>query len=110
MPLRLAACVLAVLLAACGAVPPRAAAPATRYACSDGRSVVARYPDTDTAMLDIDGVAHVLTIARSADGARYVGDGWQWWAKGLRHGSLAPLVAGETVATAAGVACEAAAP
>lgn len=104
---RFAPCAMTLLLAACGISPPSptTAAPATRYACSDGRVVTARYPDRATARLVIDGVAHVLKIARSADGARYVGDGWQWWTKGMRNGALAPLAGGETIASARGVAC-----
>lgn len=105
MRLERGACVLAGLLAACGTAPPQAVVTATRYACSDGRTVTARYPDRDTARIAIDGAPHVLRIARSADGVRYVGDGWQWWTKGMRNGTLAPLAAGESVASAPGTAC-----
>jgi membrane-bound inhibitor of C-type lysozyme len=106
---RFAPCVLALLLAACGVPPPSptTTAPVTRYTCRDGRVVTARYPDSGTARLVIDGAAHVLKIARSADGARYVGEGWQWWTKGMRNGTLAPLAGGETIASARGVACAA---
>jgi membrane-bound inhibitor of C-type lysozyme len=48
-----------------------------------------------------------LRIATSADGARYTGDGWQWWTKGMHEGSLAALAPGEAIASAAGVACHA---
>ena len=77
------------------------------YACSDGRVVQAAYPDTNTAQIKINGQAHILRIAMSADGARYIGDGWQWWTKGMHDGSLAPLAASETIASAPGVACHA---
>lgn len=77
------------------------------YACADGRVVQAVYPDTNTAQIKINGQAHTLRIAMSADGARYTGDGWQWWTKGMHDGSLAPLAAGETIASAPGVACHA---
>lgn len=77
------------------------------YACADGRVVQAAYPDTNTAQIKIGGQEHILRIAMSADGARYTGDGWQWWTKGMHDGSLAPLAAGETIANAPGVACHA---
>ncbi|RUL63947.1 hypothetical protein EKH79_07715 [Dyella dinghuensis] len=77
------------------------------YACADGRVVQAAYPDTHTAQVKIDGQTHTLNIAMSADGARYTGDGWQWWTKGMHDGSLAPLAASETIANAPGVACHA---
>jgi membrane-bound inhibitor of C-type lysozyme len=88
----------------------QASAPAswTSYACADGRVVQAAYPDTNTAQIKINGEAHTLHIAMSADGARYTGDGWQWWTKGMHDGSLAPLAAGETIANTPGVACHAA--
>jgi membrane-bound inhibitor of C-type lysozyme len=79
----------------------------TRYACADGRVVQAAYPDTNTAQIKIDGHAHTLRIAMSADGARYTGEGWQWWTKGMHDGNLAPLAAGETIANAPSVACHA---
>ena len=73
-----------VLLAACSrepapdapAPPPKtvAATPWVHYACADGRAVSARYPDSDTAQLQIGGAMHVLKIARSGSGARYVGE------------------------------------
>jgi len=103
-----------VLLAACSREPaPDAPAPAPKtvaatpwvhYACADGRAVSARYPDGDTAQLQIGGAMHVLKVARSGSGARYVGDALQWWTKG-DEGMLAPLKPGEDIASAVGVAC-----
>ncbi|GGA08085.1 MliC family protein [Dyella caseinilytica] len=77
------------------------------YACSDGQVIKASYPDTNTALVIIEGNTHTLHIAISADGARYIGDGWQWWTKGMSDGTLAPLAAGETIASATGVRCHA---
>jgi membrane-bound inhibitor of C-type lysozyme len=77
------------------------------YTCADGRVVQAAYPDTRTAKIVIHGDAHTLHVAMSADGARYIGDGWQWWTKGMHDGTLAPLAAGESIASATGVACHA---
>ena len=90
---------------------PAAAAPAaaalTTYACDDGRSLKASYPDTDTAVVELDGQTHPVNIAISASGARYVGDGLQWWTKGMADGQLSPLKAGEDIASAQGVNCKA---
>jgi membrane-bound inhibitor of C-type lysozyme len=94
--------VAATLLAACQ--PPRPTAPSTAYRCDDGRRVQAGYEGTDHAVLAMDGATYRLTIARSASGARYVGEGWQWWTKGAQAW-LAPLRAGEDIASAPGVAC-----
>lgn len=119
-----AACVAALLgLAACNKPAeqakapeaPAAATPApapaastpTTYACDDGASVKASYPDADTAVVELDGKAHTLKIAVSASGARYVGDGLQWWTKGMTDGQLSPLKAGEDIASAPGVNCKA---
>lgn len=77
------------------------------YTCDDGRTVQAAYPDTDTAVLTLDGRPHQLHTAVSADGARYVGKHWQWWTKGMREARLAPLKPGETIASASGVSCTA---
>jgi len=84
-----------------------AAAPVLSYACDDGRKVRASYPDTTTAVVTFDGNTHHLHIAISADGARYVGDHWQWWTKGMHDAWLSPLREGETYPSANGVACRA---
>jgi len=98
-------------LAGCAAAADHAApapTPAwTSYACSDGQVVQAAYPDTDTALVKIKGEAHTLHVAMSGSGARYVGDGWQWWTKGMHDGMLAPLAKGETIASAPEVNCHA---
>lgn len=87
--------------------PAAKAAPVTVYACDDGRSVRASYPDPDTAVVEIDGKSRNLKIAISASGARYTGDGYQWWTKGMSQGQLSPLAAGEDIASAPGVNCKA---
>jgi membrane-bound inhibitor of C-type lysozyme len=87
---------------------PVAAQPhVTTYVCDDGRTVRAGYPDRDTAVLTVGEHTYTLKIARSGSGARYTGFGLQWWTKGLSEGRLAPLKAGEEVASAAGVECHA---
>jgi len=65
--------------------------------------VVARY-DGNRAVVEIGGVFHTLNIARSGSGARYVGDGLQWWTKGLSEATFAALPAGEEIAPP-GVRC-----
>ena len=51
--------------------------------------------------------SRTLKIAISASGARYTGDGLQWWTKGVDQGQLSPLAPGEDIATAQGVNCKA---
>lgn len=84
-----------------------ATAHATTYVCDDGRSVKAVYPDSETAILVVDGKTSRLRIAVSADGARYVGDHWQWWTKGMHQARLAPMKDGESLASTRGVDCHA---
>jgi membrane-bound inhibitor of C-type lysozyme len=77
------------------------------YACKDGQTVIAGYPDRDTAVVTLGGHAYTLKIARSGSGARYTGMGLQWWTKGLTEAQLARLKPGEDIASAPGVACSA---
>jgi membrane-bound inhibitor of C-type lysozyme len=104
-----AATIAVAVLPGPGAARPSPAA--ISYACADGRTVIAHYPDQTTAVLEIEGRKFSLSIARSADGARYVGHGWQWWSKGMRDATLAPLAPlapGVDIATSPGTACHAA--
>ncbi len=83
-----------IVLAACASTPdapPPAAA--TAYGCQSGALIQASYPDTDHARIQYKGQTHTLTIAVSASGARYVGDGIEWWTKGSGPGSTASLLA-----------------
>lgn len=94
--------------------PPPAAEPAAKataavadwkvYVCDDGRIVRAAYPDINTAKVELAGRTATLTVAMSASGARYVGEGLQWWTKG-DDGRLSVLKAGEEIAADAGVTC-----
>jgi membrane-bound inhibitor of C-type lysozyme len=68
------------------------------YTCPDGATVSARYPDSKTAIIEYQGRAHTLKTAASADGARYIGDGLQWWTKGMTMGMISPLAPGKTYA------------
>ncbi|MBA3812450.1 MAG: MliC family protein [Caulobacteraceae bacterium] len=84
--------------------PSGSTASVTLYTCRDGATVRARYPDAVTAVIRYRGRIHRLKSATSADGVRYVGDGLQWWTKGLTRGAISPLPAGETYARP-GVEC-----
>lgn len=100
------------LLLAAAALLPTGCQPARQeagitYRCADGRAIEANYVDSDHAVLRVAGKPYRLTIARSASGARYVGDGWQWWTKGMRQAYLAPLSPGEAIASDPGTACQA---
>lgn len=86
--------------------PPVQPEPAwTAYACADGRSLLAAYPDSRHADLRLDGSTYRLAQAVSGSGARFTGEGLQWWIKG-DAGMLAPLARGEEIAAAPGVHCE----
>jgi membrane-bound inhibitor of C-type lysozyme len=76
----------------------------TTYRCQDGQTVVAGYPDRQTAVVTVRNHAYNLKLARSASGARYTGYGLQWWVKGAQA-SLAALRPGEEVASHPGVDC-----
>ena len=60
----------------------------TSYQCTDGSVVEAVYPTPDTARIVHLGRTTELTLAVSASGARYVGDGLQWWTKGATEAML----------------------
>jgi membrane-bound inhibitor of C-type lysozyme len=78
----------------------------TRYACADGQTVTAGYPDRETAVVTYKDHAYTLKLVRSVDGARYTGYGLQWWTQGDRA-SLAELKGGEEAASAPGLDCHA---
>lgn len=111
LSLVLAGCERAPAATMSAAKPPPAAAavnpdPGVRtYACEDGQTVQAGYPDRDTAVVDVGGHAYTLKAQVSADGVRYVGFGLQWWTKGMQEARLSRLKDGETVASDPGVMC-----
>jgi len=74
------------------------------YACADGRSIEVLYSGGDAVVLTVAGRTVQMLRAVAADGERYVGDGWQWWGRGARDGTLGPLAPGQDVGSA-GVAC-----
>ena len=54
-------------------------AAAVGYACESGKTIAVTYPDTQTAQVSYDGRDYVMTSAVSASGARYAGQGLEWW-------------------------------
>ncbi|VUZ25242.1 Uncharacterised protein [uncultured Comamonas sp.] len=79
-----------LLVVACGSTPPAAqeeAVTSALYTCESGVKIVASYSDTDTATVHYQGRTYSLKNAVSASGARYVGDGIEWWTKGAGRGA-----------------------
>ena len=104
--------VLLLTLVACSPKPmeplARSAAedtvPVKTYVCEDGRIVRALYPNGKSAGLTLEGNSYQLKTAVSGSGARYTGDGLQWWTKD-DEGMLAPLKSTEEIASNPGVRC-----
>lgn len=87
--------------------PPSAALESAAYQCTDGSTVTARYED-NAALLSTGGKTLTLQGAVSASGARYVGQGRQWWTVtrgGVEQATLATLKPGETYAQDTGLTC-----
>lgn len=82
----------------------------TTYSCAGGKTLEAGYPNPTSAVVIWQGRAYSLTQAPAASGARYTGFGLQWWTRGLTHGTLATLKAGEEIATDPGLECVAGEP
>ncbi len=104
---------LSLILMGCSAKPTARArvevtrdpvVPVTAYVCEDGRVVRALYLAQDRVRLMIEGNTYQLKAAVSGSGARYTGDGVQWWSKG-DEAMLAPLPSNEEIATDPGVHC-----
>src|SRR5258706_6978986 len=102
LPLALAACSQPAprqSAAAAAPPPPQAASAATVvYACDNGEILRAGYPDARTAIVDYRGRLRTLVLTAAPDGARYVGEGLQWWTRGAANGAVSPLGVGETIA------------
>ncbi|MGE7197692.1 DUF4232 domain-containing protein [Brevundimonas naejangsanensis] len=54
-------------------------AAAVGYACESGKTVVVAYPDAQTARVSYEGKDYALTSVVSGSGARYAGQGLEWW-------------------------------
>ncbi|MDP1617940.1 MliC family protein [Phenylobacterium sp.] len=75
------------------------------YRCANGERLRVDYRRDETAIIEYRGETKLLTLAPAASGARYVGDGQQWWIKGQIEGVLNRLEPGQAVATADGTVC-----
>ncbi len=100
---------LGLTAAACSQEAPPTTAPveapvaplaaAVGYACESGKVVTVTYPDTETARVSYDGRDYVLSSAVSASGARYAGQGLEWWTAsrdGQESGTLSRLAPNDT--------------
>ena len=100
---------LGLTAAACSQEAPPATAPveapvaplaaAVGYACESGKVVTVTYPDTETARVSYDGRDYVMASAVSASGARYAGQGLEWWTAsrdGQESGTLSRLAPNDT--------------
>ena len=100
---------LGLTAAACSQEAPPTTAPveapvaplaaAVGYACESGKVVTVTYPDTETARVSYDGRDYVLASAVSASGARYAGQGLEWWTAsrdGQESGTLSRLTPNDT--------------
>jgi membrane-bound inhibitor of C-type lysozyme len=79
-----AAAMLSLLsgLAACQTAGPDAQASSGRnfsWVCPDGARFAVRFPNDETAILSHNGHRYSLTSAMSASGARYQGQGFEYW-------------------------------
>ena len=95
----LSAIMMAAALAGCAApaVPQSTgqAAPGIAsfvYRCESGRIVEATYRADDTAAVRYADQTHLMHVAVSGSGARYVGDGLEWWTKGTGAGAPGTLL------------------
>jgi membrane-bound inhibitor of C-type lysozyme len=61
------------------------------YRCESGREVAASYPADSLAFVRYQGATREMSVARSASGARYTGDGYEWWTRGTGPGSTGRL-------------------
>lgn len=66
---------------------PAFVAGAQDYQCESGETITAAYGSADTATVRYKTRTYVMQIAISASGARYVGDGFEWWTKSSGPGS-----------------------
>ncbi|WP_395673560.1 MliC family protein [Phenylobacterium sp.] len=106
--MRLLTLTLGLALCACASTPPLDR-PAAVLHCENGETVEAGYAG-NIAVVRYKNRRHEMRVAMSASGARYIGDGMQWWTKGFDQGTIAPLPPGETIATEGLVTCKAGPP
>jgi membrane-bound inhibitor of C-type lysozyme len=70
----------AALLGACQtAAPAQQAGRSFSWVCPDGARFSTSYPNDERAILSLNGHRYTLSSAMSASGARYAGDGYEFW-------------------------------
>lgn len=69
------------------------------YNCESGQVVKVSYTSVDTATVQYQGKTREMRVAVSGSGARYVGDGMEWWTKGSDRGSEGTLFRHQSDAT-----------
>lgn len=67
-------------------------APVYYYRCKSGETIAAVYSTPDTASVQYKGRDYRMKITVSASGARYVGNGLEWWTKGTGQGAEGTLL------------------
>lgn len=85
-----------VAAAGCSAASAPGAAPVAGgawigYRCESGRALDASYPTDSSAFVRYAGTTREMRVAVSASGARYTGDGLEWWTRGTGPGSTGRL-------------------
>lgn len=94
-----------IIFAALAFSAPALASKTTKFICDNGETFKIAYPDKDTAIMEYYGELLILKNVVSASGARYIGEGWQWWGRGLDNGELSVLIGDETIASSQGTEC-----
>ena len=89
------AAIATLLLAALGGctTPLQTGEPARVLHCENGETVEARYAG-DMAIVIYKNRKHTMRTVISGSGARYIGDGMEWWSKGFEEGTIAPVPPG----------------
>jgi len=89
--MRYLAIVLILFLSACGQSSTDHAASTKQssdsglsftYQCESGKTIKVLYPTDSTAVVEYDNRRLQMKVAVSGSGARYVGEGLEWWSKG----------------------------
>ena len=78
---------------------------ALSYRCANGERLRVDYRPDETAIIEYRGETKLLILAAAPSGARYVGDGRQWWLEGETGGVLNQLEPGQAMATGGGTVC-----
>lgn len=97
-----------VALGACTSVP-HPSRPASVLHCENGETVEVGYAG-NVAIVRYKNRRHEMAVAMSASGARYIGDGMQWWTRGFGEGMIAPLPPGQSITNEGLVTCRAGPP